>query len=342
MPLPGEQPGAIDIELVPYSAIPPAHVEWLWYPYVPLGRLTTIEGNPGDGKSWFALALATQLSHGFWQMQMAGEESHREPAATVYLSCEDNPHDTIRPRLDILGADLTKILHIRAHAKDGQFVLLSLGDIPSLRSAIRSAQAKLLLIDPVQAYLPKGADMNKAEQMRPILAALNALAEETHCAIVLVRHFGKAVREVTLHKAIGSVDFAAAVRSILVVGVDKRDSPPPGETRHVILQVKNNVSQRGLPLGFTLRHNEFTWSTTTMTEEEFAAPVTQEDKEGSSDRAEAKAFIAMLLAEGPQDAKLVKQRTGEVGLSWRTVNRAKKDMGVLSYQEKGAWKWALS
>lgn len=337
----GEESTAPVVTWVPYSAIVATRVSWLWYPYIPLGRLTSIEGNPGDGKSWFALAVAAQLSHGYWYLQVAGEESVRTPAVTLYLSCEDNPNDTLRPRLDILGANLPNVLHLTAHNTQGEFVLLKLDDIPSLRHAILSTGAKLLLIDPVQAYLPKGTDMNKAEHMRPVLAALNALAEETNCAIVLIRHFGKAVRDVTLHRAIGSVDFAAAVRSVLVVGRDQRDETPTGESRHVVLQVKNNIAQKGLPLGFTLKQDEFTWTASTMTEEEFSrSPLDEQDEAGP--RAEAKEFLHELLQDGPCVVKDIRKQNTERGGNWRTVQRARNDLKIKSYKDStGTFWWEL-
>lgn len=329
------------VVLTPYSQIEPREIEWLWYPYIPLGRLTTVEGNPGEGKSWFALAIATQLSKGYWELQVNGPSSLRVPSATIYVSCEDNKNDTIRPRLDILGADVSKIHHFRVR-RDEEDALPTLDEIPLLRAAIRQAEAKLLIIDPVQDYLPRGADMNKAEHIAPILTKLSDLAEETGCALVLLRHFRKALSETSLNKGLGSVAFGAAARSVLQVTLDKRTEHAENETHHVILQVKTNIGPKGPPLGFRLRLNEFQWQLTTMTEEEYeeGSVPTHQDIPKAAKR-EAQEFLREALKSGQRLVKDLLKEGKELGLAQATLYRAKDQLKLVGVWDLDERYWAL-
>lgn len=164
----------------------PEEVKWLWRPYIPRGKLTLSEGDPGIGKSWKALALATAVSNG---RGLPGETRQREPETVLLLTAEDGLADTIRPRLDALGADVERV-----HAIYGYAVLDDEG-LAELERHISDVNPALVIIDPLVAYMGAGIDINKANQVRSITAKLATLAEKHGAAILAVRHLTKGSRD---------------------------------------------------------------------------------------------------------------------------------------------------
>ncbi|MGE5633335.1 MAG: AAA family ATPase [Caulobacteraceae bacterium] len=176
------------------SDVEPENIQWLWYPYIPLGKIIIIEGNPGQGKTFTSLALAKHVSLGLPFPE--DENNNFEPANVLYLTCEDGLGDTLRPRLDAMGADTSKII-----ALEGKYDvntpdvinMISLQDLDILRQVMVETRPKLMVIDPIQGFLGPKVDMNKAEQIRPVLSNLNRLADEFRCAVVIIRHLAKGV-----------------------------------------------------------------------------------------------------------------------------------------------------
>ena len=172
---------------------------WLWYPYLPSQALVSLEGNPGDGKSWIALAIAASVSTGHWPFTFSdGRSMHEqqdrdlsEPGVVLHVNIEDDPEETIVKRLRILGADQSRIFNISGvvHPDKGNALLhFTVDQIPVLEASVNEHQARLVILDPIQAYLPRGTDMNKAESMRPVLDGLVQMARRTGCTVLIVRH----------------------------------------------------------------------------------------------------------------------------------------------------------
>src|SRR5262245_9804423 len=159
--------------------IEPEPVEWLWEPYIPKGKLTSIEGDPGVGKSWLTMALTAQISRG---ERLPGAKHAVGPAPILLLTAEDGAADTIRPRLDAAGANVKRV-----HAITGPLLFDKAG-AATLKREIECVAPVLVIIDPIVAYLPEKTDMNSASAVRPILARLAQVAEETNTAIIFVRH----------------------------------------------------------------------------------------------------------------------------------------------------------
>jgi RecA-family ATPase len=203
-------------------------VAWLWEPYIPRGKLTSIEGDPGVGKSWFTMALAAQISRG---EQLPGVKRAVEPASVLLLTAEDGPADTIRPRLDAVGADVSRVDVIPA------VLPFDAAGVNKLKAEIGALKPALVIIDPIVAYLPEQTDMNSASAVRPILARLAKVAEETGVAIAFVRHLAKGNRDKAIYRGLGSIDFTAACRSVLMVGFDPND----GDKR-VVAHGKSNLA----------------------------------------------------------------------------------------------------
>lgn len=197
-----------ELEIIRMSEIQMREVEWLWYPYIPFGKLTIIQGDPGEGKTTFALRLAAACSTG---TAMPGMES-LSPFNVIYQSAEDGLEDTIKPRLTEAGADQERVINIREDKKS-----LHLLD-SRIEKAIVRCDAKLLILDPLQGYLGERIDMNRANEIREVMKAIGQVAQRTGCAIVLVGHLNKATGMISAYRGLGSIDFRAAARRVLVVG----------------------------------------------------------------------------------------------------------------------------
>lgn len=188
-------------------------IDWLWDPYIPLGRLTILGGDPGAGKSFITTALASALSVGG---ALPGEErSLRPPMVTLFLNAEDDPADTIKPRLNNMGADQSKI------AVSSLDIVLDEDGLNALEEMIELVSAKLVIIDPIVAFLGPKVDMNRANEIRHIMKALARIARRKNIAIIIVRHNRKqaanAPKGAAIYSGMGSIDFTAAVRSELAV-----------------------------------------------------------------------------------------------------------------------------
>ncbi len=170
------------LKLLTMSDIPAEEVRWLWYPYLPRGKITIIQGDPGEGKTTFVLALASLLTRG---LPAPGNTESQPPMNIIYQTAEDGLADTVKPRLTALGADCSRVLVIDESERE-----LTLSD-RRLAQAIQETGAGLLVLDPIQAYLGDGVDMHRANEVRPIFKRLGQLAEQTGCAIVLVGHMNK-------------------------------------------------------------------------------------------------------------------------------------------------------
>lgn len=199
----------IELKMIKMSEVQAQEIEWLWYPFIPYGKLTIIQGDPGDGKTTMVLNLAAKLSKG-----EALDENMKvtEPINVIYQTAEDGLADTVKPRLELAGADCERIIVIDESDKS-----LSMVD-ERLEEAIVRTGARLLILDPIQAYLGGGMDMNRANEARDMTKKLGALAEKTKCAIILIGHMNKASGNKAAYRGMGSIDFFAVARSVLLVG----------------------------------------------------------------------------------------------------------------------------
>ena len=197
----------IKLKMIRMSEVQSQEIEWLWYPFIPYGKLTIIQGDPGDGKTTMVLNLAAKLSKG-----EALDENMKvtEPVNVIYQTAEDGLADTVKPRLEL--ADCERIIVIDESDKS-----LSMVD-ERLEQAIVRTGARLLILDPIQAYLGGGMDMNRANEARDMTKKLGALAEKTKCAIILIGHMNKASGNKAAYRGMGSIDFFAVARSVLLVG----------------------------------------------------------------------------------------------------------------------------
>ena len=313
-----------DLELIRMSDIQPEEVQWLWYPYIPLGKLTVIQGDPGEGKTTFVLAMIAALTKG----EALPEREPLDPVNILYQTAEDGLADTIRPRLDALGADCSRVLVIDESKRE-----LSLSD-ERIRQAMEETGAKLLVLDPLQAYLGAEVDMHRANEVRPILKRLGSVAEQMGCAVVLIRHLNKMQGQKSGHRGMGSVDFQAAARSVLLVGRTKEDPQ-----LRIVVPDKSSLAPEGESIAFALDPEQgFQWKG-------YCAYNAEELLGGSTKQVQTKTMQAeetlRNLLDKPAPAEEILRRITAAGISERTLMTAKKNLGILSEKRGGQWFWRL-
>ena len=309
------------LKLLTMSDIPAEEVRWLWYPYLPRGKITIIQGDPGEGKTTFVLALASLLTRG---LPVPGNTESQPPMNIIYQTAEDGLADTVKPRLTALGADCSRVLVIDESERE-----LTLSD-RRLAQAIQETGAGLLVLDPIQAYLGDGVDMHRANEVRPIFKRLGQLAEQTGCAIVLVGHMNKMQGAKSAYRGLGSIDFRAAARSVLLVGRSKDDA----ETR-VVVHDKSSLAPEGASILFSLHADTgFSWSG-------FCDTTASELLSGSSPAAtqteQAERLLLELLEKGEISSEELVRRSSALGISERTLKIAKQNQGVVSVRRGGRW-----
>lgn len=326
------------------SDVEPEEVEWLWNPYIPLGKLTLLEGDPAVGKTWLALQIAAIISkgHPFPAMDGIPRES-RDPGRVIYMSAEDGLADTLRPRLDKIGADPADVIALTGwreiDEQGGETSgMVSLGDIPVIEAAMIEHRPSLLVVDPLQAYFGAGVDMHRANEVRPVLAGLSALAERNQCAVLVVRHLNKSSQSRSIYRGLGSIDFAAAARSIILAGQD----PQNPQTR-VIAHLKSSLAEAGPSLGYELNDGGFRWTgISELTPEALLAPTNAGDRSAVDEAAE---WLQELLREGALEQRELKKLADTCGLAWASVRRAKDRIGARStrsgFGHGAKWLWTI-
>ena len=197
------------LKMIKMSEIETQEIKWLWYPFIPYGKLTIVQGDPGDGKTTMILNLAAQLSKGKCFEGGSGVDA---PMKVIYQTAEDGLADTVKPRLEKAGADCEQILVIDESDKS-----LSMID-ERIEEALKTTGAKMLILDPIQAYLGGGMDMNRANEAREMTKRLGQLADKYVCAIILIGHMNKAAGNKAAYRGMGSIDSFAVARSVLLVG----------------------------------------------------------------------------------------------------------------------------
>ncbi len=315
-----------DLKLVKMSEIELQEVNWLWKPYIPFGKITIIQGDPGEGKTTLALQLAAACTNG---SALPGMEM-MEPFNVIYQTAEDGLSDTIKPRLMDAGADQDKILNI---VEDKQS--LTLLD-RRIEEAIVQTNARLLILDPIQGYLGGRIDMNRANEIRTVLKGVTAVAERTSCAIVLVGHLNKAAGTSSAYRGLGSIDFRAAARSVLLVGRMKKEP-----TVRVMVHDKSSLAPEGKSMAFRLGDESgFGWleGYEDISSDELLCGYREETK-----TAEAENLIRLLLSDGlPHPSNEIFSAAQARGISQRTVNAAKKNIpGIRSSKAGKVWMWQL-
>ena len=229
----------VELKLIHMEDVVSKEVEWLWYPYIPYGKITIIEGDPGEGKTTLVLKLAAALSMGL--PLPCDDDKEYEPIHIIYQTAEDGIEDTIKPRLEKAGADCSMIRVIDETDKE-----LSMTD-DRLEQAIIETGARLIILDPIQAYIGATVDMHRANEIRPVLKHLGIIAEKHNCAIILIGHMNKASGSKSTYRGLGSIDIQATARSVLLVA-RLRDKP----NIRIMAHDKSSLAPAGDAIGFEM------------------------------------------------------------------------------------------
>ena len=336
-----------DMKLINMETVEVEQIEWLFYPFIPYGKVTIIQGDPGEGKTTMVLQIIAKLTKGeeilprqensaeakdgvetAADSDMKLSESPIEPVNVIYQTAEDGLGDTIKPRLLAAGADCSRVLVI-----DDREQPLTMLDI-RLEEAIVQTKARLVVLDPIQGFLGAEVDMHRANEIRPLMKRVAVLAEKYHCAIILIGHMNKNSNGKSSYRGLGSIDFQAAARSVLIVGRIK-DEP---EIR-VVCHVKSSLAPEGKSIAFRLdKETGFEW----IGEYDISADdLLSGDSRGQKSRKE-KEFLLEILANGGMAQRKIEEEAEKRGIKKKTLRNAKLELEIDSVKRGNQWFWMLS
>jgi putative DNA primase/helicase len=321
--------------LTTVSSVTSRAVEWLWPGRLPLGKIAMLDGDPGLGKSNVTLDLAARVSTG---SPMPFETERTPISDVILLSAEDDIEDTIRPRLEACGADVDRIHVMAAIKNDAGECLPSLPQhYDELRWAIADTGAKLVVIDPVVAYLDERRDSHRDQDVRGALHPLKELAQAQNATVLLVRHLNKSVGANPLYRGGGSIGWVGTARAGLLVA-----KHPEDESLRVLAAVKMNLAEMPPSLVFRVVGWELDSRISCVkwvgsTEHNADSLLVETD----SAIGEAMTFLREELANGPVPANDIKKLAKERDIAPRTLDRAKASLRVVSRKEVDRWVWEL-
>lgn len=322
-------------------------IEWLLYPFIPFGKVTIIQGDPGEGKTTMVLQIIAKLTRGEpillnkksqkeaqqdseenLKQEVLSQDNSIQPVNVIYQTAEDGLGDTIKPRLLAAGADCSRVLVI-----DDREQPLTMVDV-RLEEAIIQTKARMVVLDPIQGFLGTDVDMHRANEIRPLMKRVAVLAEKYHCAIILIGHMNKNSNGKSSYRGLGSIDFQAAARSVLIVGRLK-DEP---ETR-VMCHVKSSLAPEGKSVAFRLdKETGFQW----IGEYDISADdLLSGDARGQKSRI-AKEFLLDILADGGMAQKKIEEEANKQGIKKKTLRNAKQELEIDSVKRGNQWFWILS
>lgn len=312
------------------SEVTVREVEWLWYPYIPFGKVTVLQGDSGDGKSTFVLKLAAMLSRG--EPMPFTDGDGQEPVNVIYQSSEDDADDTIVPRFVKAGGDPDRLLFISEKDK-----YLNFSD-ERLLQAVRRTNAKLLVLDPLSAYVGEETRINTANEVRRQFRPLIELAKEQRCAILIVHHMNKNTGQKAINRGVGTVDIVAAARSVLLVGRTDKDRPD----ERILAQVKSNLAPTGSAIVFSVGSGTIDWiEETSKTADEVLGNVFAGAGRPDTQMQQAKDILSQLLADRPKSQREIMDRMAYAGVSESTAKKAKALLAIRSVKQGTQWFWSL-
>jgi hypothetical protein len=333
--------------IIRLADVTPERVCWLWNGYIPLGKVSVIDGDPGLGKSGLTLDLAARVSVGA-PMPDGVRSDLDGPAGVVILSAEDGLADTIRPRLDAMGADVSRIVALEAVVGGGKERGVTLADLSAIEAAITEVNARYVIVDPLMAYLGGETNAHRDQDVRGILAPLAKLAERTGVAIVVVRHLSKGAQANVLYRGGGSIGIIGAVRVALMVGRDPEDPEGP---RRILAVSKSNLATFPPAMAYHMTEAEngvaqIVWEGATHhTAAAISAAVQPEGEGERSALSEAMEVLRTILASGPMPAKEAEREAMLAGCAQITIRRARKALGIKTaragFGPGATWMWAL-
>ena len=335
------------LKLINMGTVEVEQIEWLLYPFIPFGKVTIIQGDPGEGKTTMVLQIIAKLTRGEpillnlqsskeaqkdseenLKQEVLPQDNPMQPVNVIYQTAEDGLGDTIKPRLLAAGADCSRVLVI-----DDREQPLTMLDV-RLEEAIMQTKARMVVLDPIQGFLGTDVDMHRANEIRPLMKRVAVLAEKYHCAIILIGHMNKNSNGKSSYRGLGSIDFQAAARSVLIV--DRLKDEP--ETR-VMCHVKSSLAPEGKSVAFRLdKETGFQW----IGEYDISADdLLSGDARGQKSRI-AKEFLLDILADGGMAQKKIEEEASKQGIKKKTLRNAKQELEIDSVKRGNQWFWILS
>jgi hypothetical protein len=303
-------------------------VSWLWPGRLALGKLAMLDGDPGLGKSLVTLDLCARLSKG---RPFPDGTSGPGRAASLVLNGEDSAEDTIRPRLQALDADLKRVFVLRGEDESTGEPLRLPEHLAFLDDALKQTRARLLVIDPIMAFLDRRIQSSNDASVRRVLAPLAQLAERHDAAVLLVRHLNKSPGRAPIYRGGGSIGLLAACRSGWLIA---RNPEQPAQC--VLAQIKNNLAPPQPSLAYQVETGEakdlsLSWlGLTDWTAAQLLAGVPRNPPRRLTPREEAREFLEGFLRDGPRTSRDIWQAALPLGLTERTLQRAKQELSIRS------------
>ena len=322
-----------NLKLINMEQVEVEKIDWLIYPFIPFGKVTIVQGDPGEGKTTMVLQIIAKLTKGEPVLPgsdepiLEGKTMALDPVNVIYQTAEDGLGDTIKPRLLAAGADCSRVMVI-----DDNDQALTMMDA-RLEEAIIQTKARLVVLDPIQGFLGADVDMHRANEIRPLMKRVAVLAEKYHCAIILIGHMNKNSNGKSSYRGLGSIDFQAAARSVLIVGRIK-DEP---EIR-VVCHVKSSLAPEGKSIAFRLDKDKgFEW----IGEYDISTDdLLSGDNRGQKIHA-AKEFLKEILVSGSMAQTKVAEEAESRGIKKKTLWNAKKELEIDSVKIGNQWFWML-
>ncbi|MBR2739857.1 MAG: AAA family ATPase [Oscillospiraceae bacterium] len=323
----------IPLEVSLASEIKPKEVRWLWYPYIPFGKLTILQGDPGDGKSKLMLTLAALLTQGK-PLPFCDKDESQEPMAVIYQTTEDDPEDTIVPRFIEAGGETSRLIFIKEDVKNLTFT------DTRIRRAVEVFGAKLLILDPLSAYIGDSVSLNAANEMRAAFSSLAEMARDTGCAVVIVAHMNKMRETNPLYRTSGSIDIAGVARSILAV-VRQRNREDPND--RIMVQVKSNLAPTGSGIIFRIKPMGivFLEEIEITAEEAFYSDRTRSGRPSVKVDMCIEKIKEILKGKDSMPATECEALLLKEGYKKSTIRKAKKMAGVESEKVGFVWLWSI-
>lgn len=315
-----------NLRIISGSEVEPKEVDWLWYPYIPYGKVTIVQGDPGEGKSTFVLNLAAMLTRG---APLPYSDKEHEPINVIYQNTEDDAEDTVVPRFINAGGDVDRIFFI-----DERSQALSFSD-ERIGETIRRTGAKLIIFDPLTSYIGADISINLANEVRSRMNYLIEVAKATGCAIIIVGHMNKMSGAKAMYRSLGSIDVVGSARSCLLIGTS-----PDDPSKRIIAVQKANLAEKGKAIEFCFEDSKVVFlRQLDMTADELVNSFSSAGKRTDTKLEKAKAVLVEMLSEGAKPQQFVMHKMESLGISKRTAENAKAALGIESRRMRDGWVW---
>lgn len=311
-----------------YLGIKKSKVNWLWYPYIPFGKITLVQGDPSEGKSMLALKLASIASVAG---TMPDGKSLSAPIRVIYQCLEDGISDTIIPRLEQAGGKISNFFFIKENGGPASSL-----DQESIKQVISKTDARIFIIDPIQIALGKSFYTGEFGSVRNYMDMLATIANQTGCAIILIGHLNKNESGKELYRGSGSVDIVAAARSILRVERIK-----DGSSARIIRHIKSSLTREGSDFAFEINSEKgINWIGEINTPDE-GNDIDEQTRLEKPRKYEQvyKKLLKLLEKEDLRYSDVIEKTKNISGT--RTLNEVKKELGIKSIKKADGWYWHL-